>query len=258
MQDYHVHTTYSDGRFLSWMVDAAVDAGLDVVGLADHCNVSTRAAMRRHKYTSGYNLDLTYERRREAIEAVRVDVDITICDGVEMDYDSRDESEIRDFLTDADFEYAIGSVHFVDGVNVHVPEPFRDRTESDRRKLVSDYFDDLESLIRSELFEIAAHVDIVERNEALRGLGREEDYRRIADAFTDSRTVPEINAGRIDADYGSFHPNSAFLDVLLEFDIDVTVGSDSHRPEQLRERVPRIRNLLTSRGIDPVGLQDLR
>ena len=27
--DYHVHSNYSDGAFLQWMVDAAAEAGLD-------------------------------------------------------------------------------------------------------------------------------------------------------------------------------------------------------------------------------------
>jgi len=38
--DYHVHTNYSDGAFLSRMVDAATDAGTRRVGITDHCNVS--------------------------------------------------------------------------------------------------------------------------------------------------------------------------------------------------------------------------
>lgn len=254
--DYHAHTNYSDGGFLEFMVGAAADAGLEAIGLTDHCTVSERAAMRDRRRRAGYNLDLTYERRREAIESVREEADLTVYDAVEVDYDPRDEAAIADFLEAAAFEYAVGSVHGVGGVNVHVAEPFRSKTPDERRALVDSYFEDLEALVRSELFEVAAHPDIVERNEALRGIADEEHYRRAAEAFADSRTVPEVNAGRIDDDYGEFHPRPAFLDALLDRGVEVTVGTDSHAPGQVGGRVSALATLLADRGISPVSPVD--
>lgn len=204
----------------------------------------------------GCNLDATYQRRREAIEAVREEADVAVYDGVEVDYDPRDEEAIADFLAEAGFDYALGSVHFVDGVNVHVPGPFRERSEADRRAVVDEYFEDLEALLRSELFEVTAHPDVVERNEALRGLAAESHYRQVATAFAESRTVPEVNAGRVTDDYGRFHPRETFLDVLAEHDVAVTVGTDGHAPRQVRDRVPLLRELLEERGLEPVSPLD--
>lgn len=254
--DYHVHSSYSDGRHLPWMIEAAIDAGLAGIGFADHANVSERHAAREAKLAYAFNLDITYERRREAIERLRDERDIEIYDAVEMDYHPADEAEIEAFLEAADFQYAIGSVHEIEGVNVHFPGPFEDRDDTEKRAVVDQYFDRLESLIRSELFEIAAHPDIIERNEALRGIPTTADYRRIAEAFVDSRTVPEINAGRVHREYGRFHPKSAFLEVLLEYDQPVTVGSDAHRPDALRDRVPTIEAMLEDRGLEPVSPLD--
>ncbi|PSP75090.1 hypothetical protein BRC81_16545 [Halobacteriales archaeon QS_1_68_20] len=55
------------------------------------------------------------------------------------------------------------------------------------------------------------------------------------------------------ADYGRFHPREAFLDVLAEYDVAVTVGTDAHDPQQLRDRVPLLREQLDERGLDPVS-----
>jgi len=149
--DYHVHTNYSDGAFLSRMVDAATDAGLDGVGITDHCNVSPDPAAERFKRTFGFNLDLTYERRREAIERLRADPDvgIDVFDAVEMDYDPDHEAAIADFLAEAGFDYAIGSVHELDGANVHTRSHFADKPASERRALVDRYFEKLVALIDS-------------------------------------------------------------------------------------------------------------
>ncbi|CCQ32640.1 Histidinol phosphatase putative protein [Halorhabdus tiamatea SARL4B] len=233
MYDYHVHTTYSDGSFLPQMIDAAEEAGLEGVGFADHSNVFD--ADRSYRETMGFNLDLTYERRRRAIDRARERTDLRLFDAVEMDYHADREGAIESFLEDADFEYAIGSVHAVDGVNVHNEPYFADLSQADREAAVETYVEHLVSLVDSELFEIAAHIDLVERNEALRGLLTDDHYRQIADAFADSRTVPEINAGRVLDSYGKFHPREPLAETLLDAGVSFTIGSDAHAPDSLVE-----------------------
>ncbi|ELZ61578.1 MULTISPECIES: PHP domain-containing protein [Halorubrum] len=259
MYDYHAHTNYSDGAFLRWMVDGAAEAGLDGIGFADHCNVSPEPSAERYKRALGFNLDLTHERRREAIEAVRADaeVDVDVFDAVEMDYDPDHEPEIAQFLDDAGFDYAVGSVHELDGANVHTRSHFADKPESEREELVDRYFEKLVELIESELFAIAAHPDLIERNPHLRGFATEDHYAAVVDAFGGSRTVPEVNAGRLLGDYGEFHPAPAFLDRLVDAGIEVTIGTDSHEPDEIAPRVREIEAELDRRGLEPVRLDDI-
>ncbi|MEF8878629.1 MAG: PHP domain-containing protein, partial [Haloarculaceae archaeon] len=164
--DYHVHSNYSDGSFIWSMCRAAEEAGLEAVGIADHCNVSPDERRADRKKAMGFNLDLTYERRREGIENVREHFDLRVFDAVEMDYDPDDEGSIETFLEEAGFDYAVGSVHVLDGMNVHVESYFADKSEAERRDLVDRYFEKLVALAESELFEVAAHPDLLERNPA--------------------------------------------------------------------------------------------
>lgn len=250
--DYHVHSTYSDGEFLWSMCRAAADAGLDAVGFADHCNVAERERPREFKKVMGFNLDLTYGRRREAIEHLRERLDIRVFDAVEMDYDPRDADAIEVFLAEADFDYAIGSVHTLEDVNVHAESYFAEKPEDERRALVEEYFDEVVALAESELFEIAAHVDLVERNPSLRGLATEEQYHRVAEAFADSSTVLEVNAGRVHDEYGEFHPAPALLDILSERDVALTLGTDSHAPGEIGERKEELEKFVAAHDIEPV------
>lgn len=254
--DYHVHSTYSDGYFIEFMADAAAEAGLSGIGIADHCVVSEEPAEDGYRREMGFNLDLTYERRRDAIERLRDRVDVRLFDAVELDYEPRDEAAIASFLEEASFDYTIGSVHDLEDVNVHVREYFADRSKRERRALVDEYFEKLVALAESELFAIAAHPDLVERNPALRGLATRGHYERAAAAFAESRTVPELNAGRVLDDYGEFHPTPAFLDALADHDVAVAVGTDSHRPGAIAPRVERIETKLTERGLEPVRVVD--
>ncbi|MDF9745164.1 PHP domain-containing protein [Natrinema salsiterrestre] len=251
MRDFHVHSNYSDGDFLRSMVRAAESAGLEGVGFADHCNVARRERPESMRSVYGFNLDLTYERRRRGIERLRDDSEIEIYDAVEMDYDPRDEPAIDGFLSEADFDYAIGSVHDVDGHNVQIASHFEDMSDAERDAVVDGYFDRLVALVESELFDIAAHVDLLERTPPLRGRATEDHYRRVAQAVADSRTVPEVNAGRALADAAVVHPSESFLTVLREHDVAVTVGTDSHHPAEIPDRVDFLTDFFDETGLEP-------
>ena len=73
LRDFHAHSTYSDGRFLESMVNAAEAAGLDGIGFADHCTVSAHESAVEFAALHGFTLDITYERRRRALERLRED-----------------------------------------------------------------------------------------------------------------------------------------------------------------------------------------
>jgi histidinol-phosphatase (PHP family) len=247
--DHHIHSTYSDGELLRRMLRAAEDVGLGGVGIADHCNVSTREPMIQARDRLGFNLDITHERRRRAIEGFREEYDFAIYDAVEVDYDPRDEAAIGAFLDDTPFDYAIGSVHHLEEVNVHVRDYFAGRPEAERRELVATYYDKLVDLVDSELFDIAAHPDLVERTPALRGLATQAQYERVAEAFASSRTVPELNVGRSLRGHGEVHPGGAFRETLVERGVPFVLGSDSHGPEELRQRTRFLRGFLEGRTL---------
>lgn len=253
-RDYHAHSNYSDGAFLFFMAKAAADAGLSAIGFADHCNVSARAPQELERNVFGFTLDATYERRRAGIEHLRDRFDLAIYDAVEMDYLPDERDAIAAFLDEADFDYAVGSVHTVDDRNVQSIGPFREMGEAERRTVVDGYYDALVSLVDSELFEIAAHPDLLERTAPLRGFATDDHYRRVAEAFADSRTVPEINAGRVLRDYGEFHPASRFFEVLREHDVEFTLGSDSHRPDEIEPRADELDRFCAETGLEPVEL----
>ncbi|SEL33593.1 PHP domain-containing protein [Haloferax larsenii] len=252
--DYHTHSIYSDGRFLRQMLKAASEAGLSGIGISDHCNVSERDAMVETRSNLGFNLDVTYDRRRSAIERFREQFDIEIYDAVEMDYDPRDEDAIGEFLDEAGFQYAIGSVHHLEDVHVHYEPYFADKSEPERAALVDTYFEKLVALIDSELFDIVAHLDLFERNSVLRGFATETHYRQVAEALERSKTSAELNAGRVFDDFGHYHPTPPFLQVLREYDVSFTVGTDSHAPGELTKRVPHVADFFGELGIEPARL----
>lgn len=250
--DIHTHTSYSDGSGIPLMLDAAESAGLDAVGFADHCSLSR--AWRDERLLWNRNFDRTYTRRREAIGIADARTDLSVYDAVEMDYEPALEPAIEAFLDDAGFDYALGSVHYVAGKQVFPFESFTDVSDAERRAFVDDYYDAVVSLVDSELFDVLAHVDLVENHPALNGLTTDAHRERVAAACADSRTVPEINAGRAGerGEFDLFHPTEPFIRAFRDHGVRFVVGTDAHDPEDFADRVPLLERCLEEHGIEPL------
>ncbi|WP_415379779.1 PHP domain-containing protein [Halosimplex sp. TS25] len=243
--DLHAHTTYSDGSPLPAMCRAAERAGLDAVGFTDHCIAVDDDFGRRERY----DLVETYERRREAIERVRPRTDLTVWDAAEVSYVAGAEAETADLLAAADFDYAIGSVHFAGEYDYTSSAQYADASDAERRAVVERYYDAVVAAVESGLFDVLGHLDLPERMDALRGYSREEDYERVAAVLSESATVPEINAGRVHDSLGRVHPDPAMLDCFLDRDVRFVLGSDSHSPDEIERRVPALRTVADEQAI---------
>jgi len=256
--DAHAHTAYSDGAALPKMVDAAAAAGLDAVGFTDHCSVSRR--WREERLVWNRNFDRTYDRRREALELLSDrQPELTVYDAVEMDYEPEATDAIAAFLEEAAFEYAIGSVHYVDGRHVFPFESFADVSDTARDAFVDTYYDAVVSLIDTELFEVVGHIDLIENHPALRGRTTATHRERVAKACAASRTVPEINAGRTGdrGAFDSFHPTMPLVEAFREHDVRFVCGTDAHDPSDFDGRLDRLDAFLERTGIEPLSLEAL-
>ncbi|ELY41803.1 PHP domain-containing protein [Natronorubrum tibetense] len=234
MYDLHTHTQFSDGSSLESMVTAAADAGCTGIGLADHCILVDDDFSRRERY----DLAETYERRRERIDDARDRFDLRLFDAVELSYVRGTDDQIGAFLEEAAFDYSIGAVHFAEAYDYATGAPYAECPPADRREAVDTYYETVIELIESELFDIAAHLDLPERHPQLRGVTTAAHYEALAAALADSRTKPEINAGRVFRSLGRVHPNPELLDVFVDREIEFVLGSDSHTPDEIGRRVP--------------------
>ena len=248
--DFHTHSTYSDGHVLKSMAGAADRLGLEKLGVTDHCNVSDRSEVQALNIELGFNLDQTYRRRKKALKLLNKEFDVELLDAVEMDFHPDDMDRITEFLDKAGFQYSIGSVHRIDNLNLQVESLFTSMGRSRRRSIVERYFERQRKLIESEVFDIVSHIDLVERNRHLRGLARRKDYIKLLEALKESGTVPEINAGRINRGLKEFHPTDELLNLIKSEGLPVTLGTDSHRPSHIENRMPRIRDKVKEKGLE--------
>lgn len=251
--DIHTHTTYSDGSDIDAMITAAERADLTALGLTDHCIVTDDDFGRRARY----DLEETYERRRAVIDEKRETTDLRLHDAAELSYVEADESRIAAFLESADFAYTIGSVHFAGEYDYTSAAQYTHADESQRRAAVERYYDAVVALVESGLFDVLGHLDLPERLPPLRRYTTRGDYERVAEALSDSDIVPEVNAGRALRSLGRVHPDPAIFDVFTDYGVQFVLGSDSHTPDELSRRVPKLRTTVDRHDLSPVATEHI-
>lgn len=115
------------------------------------------------------------------------------------------------------------------------------------------YFDKMVSLVESELFDVLAHPGLIERNPIFEPHVTRGHYAEVADALKSSSTVTEFN-GKSFERQDSPYP----VEVMHDRGVDhFTVGTDTHRPDEIGERAPLIDEQLEHMDITPLSMGDV-
>lgn len=119
--DYHLHSRYSgDGQSaIEEICREALEKGLTHIALTDHHDIgNTNYEL---KDPSAYLADLA--RCRELFPG------LDLAYGVEMDYRAHTWERMQRFPVEQGLDFALLSLHFVDGVDPYLPEYFEGRTQ---------------------------------------------------------------------------------------------------------------------------------
>ncbi|WP_107838933.1 histidinol phosphate phosphatase domain-containing protein [Metasolibacillus meyeri] len=247
---------YSE-EWLDLYLQQAKRLGLQEVGIVDHLYrfKETRAYFERymeldeqHEYGSlqrywlervmTENMDEFIETIQRAKEKWRAQ-GVTLKLGIEADYFIGGEEELASLLKDYPWDFVIGSVHFVDGWGFDNPQTeyiFKGMDEVALKQHYQRFFETVESMITSNLFDFVAHLDNfkVFNYKVQDELFLDAAYERVAQVLKATNTATEINAGLYYRyPVKEMCPGPRFLQTLLAHGVEFTVSSDSHFPDDL-------------------------
>jgi len=163
---------------------------------------------------------------------VREETDLRL--GIEADFIAGREDRIAGFLDAREWDYVVGSVHFLGEGAVDLPGEYDawGAGESAAR-LWRRYFETLAEAARSGLYDIMAHPDLVK----VWGDGRptpEGDLRRYyepaVEAFLDVGVAVEVSTAGLRKPVGEIYPARGFLEMVADAGLPVALSSDAHVP----------------------------
>ncbi len=239
--DYHIHTVYSDGRAQpEEYLAAAVAANLDEIGFSEHLTL--------HSEPTSWSMDPDllpeYTGHIEMLKEKTSDIKVRV--GLEVDYFTGKEDEIRARIDGACLDYVIGSVHYLGNDSVDLGPDFYKGKDPDC--LFSAYFDQVCAAVASGLFDIIAHSDLIRIYGCMKPEGKEDLYRKLAGKMKEYDVAFEVNTNGRNRPLADFYPDRRFLHIFRQEGVPVCVNSDAHMPSRVAQYFDEAYDLLREAG----------
>jgi len=178
---------------------------------------------------------------------------VKVLTGIEMDFTAGREKEIADFLDNFELDLIIGSIHFLDGWMYDHPD-FKDQYDDwDLDELYDYYFKQVNLLIKSNLFDIVGHIDLIK-------IFNYRPKKDILDFVTPSlkliaenKMVMEVNTNGMNKPVKEFYPEKKIIEKAYELGVKITMSSDAHRAGRVGENLSRVRKELLEIGFKEIA-----
>jgi histidinol-phosphatase (PHP family) len=236
LPDYHVHTFrcgHAGGSSRDFVL-RAIDRGLSEIGFTDHIPLyflpesdrDPKLAMREDQFEDYVG---EVEGLRQEF-ADRIEVRL----GLEADYAEGHEDELTRWLSRADWDLVLGSVHWVAGDWIDDPSrsPARFANEGAER-LYDEYYRLLAKAAATGLFDVLTHFDLPKKHGHRPAAPRLEAERAAVSAAKGAGCAVEISSAGLRKPVAEAYPEARLLSEIVGAGIPVTFSSDAHAPAEV-------------------------
>ena len=240
--NHHSHSVFSDGKgTLEEMAEYAISKRMDALGFSDHAPIpnSELGHMTMDKIkTYLHHID----KIKSSIKQLQ------IYKSLEVDYIPEVINAKSDHIVEADLDYTIGAVHYIDYFKNGNPWRFEGDFESGLKRIfdgnvkqvITRYYALIREMVQYFPPDIIAHLDRIK----LWNLGNRyfnesdewyvEEVKRTLEVIAKSNCILEINTkGYYTGDNHIIYPSPWILKSALKLDIPVHLASDAHTPQDI-------------------------
>lgn len=227
--DCHLHSSFSGDSDTppEEQVKKALSLGMKCICFTDHHDYDVTSDV-------DFNLDIPryFEEMNRLKELYRDRIEILI--GIELGIQSHIADYLKNISEEYPFDFIIGSMHFIDGLDPYYDEYFTMHGKNAYRR----YFEKtLERIEKISCYDSLGHLDYVIRYGAAHGLTYTyEEYADCIDPIlkkliTDGKAL-ECNTGGLSRGLSEPNPCSGVLKRYKELGGElITIGSDAHSPD---------------------------
>jgi histidinol-phosphatase (PHP family) len=265
LTDYHLHlrpdeegtpaSEYFTSENVERYLDAARQAGIEELGVSEHVYRFRQALdVWRHPFW----VEQASDDLDEYCGFVR---STPLRLGVEADFIPGAEDRIRNLLEARDFDYVVGSVHFVGDVAVDHPDYDAWGTTGDPDRVWGAYFHTLAEAARSGLFDVLAHPDLVKVWGPERPWPDRDPrfyYEPAVEAVAETGIAVEVSTAGLRKPVGELYPSRGLAEMLVDAGASFALSSDAHLPEQVGYEYERALKLLHDLGVGEICVFERR
>ncbi len=250
--DYHMHTPLCQHALgpMEAYVERALEIGLQEIGFSCHnplpngCGANVRMKETELEYYVQRVVDLQFQYRGR----------LHILLGLEMDFVPGMEEYLDRQAQAYPWDYLIGSIHYLDP-ECRFGAWWREMPLEHDAHYVQ-YYRLVQQMMRSGLYDIIGHLDVVKRSGRLPGPRGAEELERTLTVAAQAGCCLEINTSgyrHTDAAVPGPYPALSIVEQMLKLGIPLVVNSDAHAPDQVGTNFPLIENWLKQHGCRQVA-----
>lgn len=257
LTDYHLHLRPDDldagaaDHFTAANAERyrimAGEQGIAELGVSEHVYRFAQAlTVWQHPFWRRYAIDDLDAYCR----FVREETDLRL--GIEADFIPGSEDRMANLLDEHDFDYVVGSVHFLAEKALDMDEYTIWDGSASAEKVWERYFQTVAAAARAGLFDILAHPDLVkvwgpERPAPTGDLRRY--YEPAVEAIAESGIAVEVSTAGLRKRAREIYPAPAFLQMCVEAGAQFALSSDAHRPSEVGADYEQAIELLRQLGV---------
>ncbi len=229
--DYHMHTHlchHAEGVPTD-LARRAVELGLTEIGVSEH------NPMPRDDFDD-WRMDLSkMDEYLAGLDAARAAFPgLRIRAALEVDFIPGHEAWIRELAARHEWDYFIGSVHYIDGGwDIDNPRKVDQWRSRDAFAVWSAYFERLTAAAASGLFQIIGHPDLPKKFRFVPTRDCTPLFEGFLEAASERGVAIEINTAGLRKDCREMYPSLGFLKMAAARGVGLTFGSDAHEPGEV-------------------------
>lgn len=237
--DYHIHAAahgeYEYSReWIERFLNTAKKREIAEIGLSEH-----------EEYSGSVDMAAIQMAKSEFGQ-------INVKLGLEADYIPGQECITRKNILARNYDYIIGSVHFIREWGFDHPD-FRERFEHlDVDEIYQTYFSLVTGMVQSGLYDIVGHMDLIKL------WGHRPSHHittyitPVLKAIRLSGMAVELNSGGLRKPVCEIYPSEDIIRAMYAMNIPITLGSDAHHPDQVGEDFGMLVQTATSAGYNSI------
>lgn len=227
--DLHNHTkrcNHAVGECREY-VEMALARGITTFGFSCHAPMS---------YDSHYRMQLSevdeyLSEVRDLRDEFSGRIDIKIA--FEVDFITGKAHLLESRILEAEVDYLIGSVHFLNEWGFDNPAYIGNYEGKDIDNIWREYLVSIANMAQSGHFDIVGHFDLMKIFNNRPSKAVEGDIVRTLEAIKDNDMALEINGAGLDKQIAEIYPSEAILSTAHKMEIPISFGSDAHAPQKV-------------------------
>ncbi|MEX2460185.1 MAG: histidinol-phosphatase [Paenibacillaceae bacterium] len=247
LHTHHDRCGHAEGEIRDY-IEAAIASGLIAIGISDHSPYFASSEEQEQPLIamgkSEFPLYVAEILRLK--EEYKSQIDVLL--GVESDFFPEVADIYRAEYAKYPFDYIIGSVHQVKGVSIFNHKRWNKLTETQKVADKEAYYELIIQSARSGMFQVLGHIDAMKGFYLPFSEIKTNTVDEALQVIGEYKVAIEINTSGKTKACGGWYPSDEILERALYHGVEVTFGSDAHKPSRVADEWDEVSKRLKEIG----------